>query len=87
MSYYVCSSVGEHSGECEGSDLGESLGVDFLIEVGYSLGLSGGGVERKFDGSSVEFDKGSLGILALGAYTVVVAAVVARASALSSGVR
>ena len=87
MSYYVCSSVGEHSGECEGSDLGESLGVDFLIEVGSSLVLSGGGVERKFDGSSVEIDRGFVGNLLLGAYAVAVSAVLARASALSSRVR
>ena len=47
----VRSSVG--SGNCDGSTLGESLGVEFLIEVGSSIGFSGGWVEIKLDGYSV----------------------------------
>ena len=39
------------------------------------------------DDYSVEFDRGLLGLPTLGAYAVAVTAVVARASALISGVR
>ena len=87
---YVSSSigslVGEGSGKCEGAALGESLGVEFLPEVGSSLGLSVGCVEIKLDGSSVEFDMGFVGLLTLGTDAVVAEAVGARNSALISGV-
>ena len=39
VSYSVGSSVGEGYENCEGSSLVESLGIEFLIEVVYSLGL------------------------------------------------
>ena len=61
--------------------------MEFGNEVGYSLGLLGGFVERKVDGSSVEFDRGIVGLPTLGADSVLVAVVVAHASALISGVR
>ena len=60
--------------------------MESVFEVGYSLGFSGGYVERKSDSSSVAFDVWFVGMLVLGAYAVAVAAVVARASALRSGV-
>ena len=44
-------------------------------------------MERKWYGSSVEFDRGCVGMLTLGADAVSVAAVVARASDIRSGVR
>ena len=79
----------------EGSDLGESLGVESRIEVGSSFGFSGVFVEIKLEGSSVEYYRVFSGsrvdmeavLAALGADVVAVAAVVARASALRSAVR
>ena len=64
--------------------MGDSLGVDYGIEVGSSFALSGGCVERKLDIYSVEFerrDSGArvemvAGLLALGVDAVSVAAVV-----------
>ena len=44
-------------------------------------------MEIKLDGSSVQFDRGCVGLLALGADAVEVAAVVARSSVLISRVR
>ena len=66
--------------------MGKSLFVEYVIKVGSYLGLSCGCVERKFDVSSVGFDRGGSGLLVLGSDAVEVAVVVARASALRSGV-
>ena len=61
--------------------------MEFLNEQGSSLGLLVGCVDIKLDGSSVEFDRGFVGILVLAADAVAVAYIVERASDLSSGVR
>ena len=44
-------------------------------------------MERKVDGYSVEFDRGLICMLTLGAYKVAVKSVVALASAIIPGVR
>ena len=49
--------------------------------------MSGGYVERKLYGSSVEFDRGIVGMIAFVSDAVAVAAVVALASAIRPGVR
>ena len=67
--------------------MGYSLSLEFVIEIGSSLGLSGGCMERKVDSSSVELVRGLVVITVLGADAVAVIEVVARASALISGVR
>ena len=67
--------------------MGELLGVEFGIQVVSSLGMSGGYVERKLYGSSVEFDRGIVGMIAFVSDAVAVAAVVALASAIRPGVR
>ena len=56
------------------------------MELGPSLDLSGGCVAIKLDGSSVVFDRGFVGLLALGTDAVTVASVSERASALRSAV-
>ena len=55
------------------------------VEVGSSLGLSGGCVDIKIGGYSVEFDRWVVGLPTLCKNAVAVVA--ARASALISGVR
>ena len=67
--------------------MGESIGVEFGIEVGSYLGLSGGYGERKVDGYSLEFDRGIVGLTLLGTDAVAVAAISVQASALISGMR
>ena len=51
------SSVGEGFIKCEGLDMGDSLGVEFDIELGSSNGISAVYVDIKLDGSSVECDR------------------------------
>ena len=53
----------------------------------FSLRLSSGFVDRKLDFSLVRFDRVFVRLLALGADAVSVAAVVAHASVIKSGVR
>ena len=62
----------------------ESLGVRFGVEVCSYLGLPDVCVERKLDGSLVEFYRDIMGMHALVENSVAVAEVVARASALRS---
>ena len=85
-----------HIGKPESSDLGESLGVEYGIEVGSYFGFSGECVERKLEVFSGESEKGAsgarvkmvIGLLALDAGSVAaVAAVSARASDQRSEVR
>ena len=65
------------------------------MDVVSSLDLSGGCVEIKLEGSSVESDRGFAGarvdvvalLIVLGVYAVALAVVVARTSDLRSGVR
>ena len=77
-------SVGEVSVKREESDLVDLLCVDIGMELGPSLDLSGGCVAIKLDGSSVVFDRGFVGLLALGTDAVTVASVSERAYALRS---
>ena len=67
--------------------MGESFGVEFVVEVGSYLGFSGGYMDRKVDGSSVEFYRGLVVLTTLGSNAVAGAGVVSRVSDLRSEVR